>query len=191
VYIFYDDTGKIIAAVAADHPGVVLTRIPEGTTPLYLDDATYADVWNNLGEYTIQNGVPVYTPIPDSVKLANAQQAKIAQLRQSYAQTLASGFNVTIGGTQYTFGWQTDDKANLTALQKAIDQGFITFPVQYADIHGNPVTIPDQATLNTVEQTATRFFNAQHQQLLNLIAQVQAATTVSAVQAITWTPASY
>lgn len=189
MYVFYDANGKIICACEATSPDIIAPQNPG--TPLYLDDTQYADVWKNPTEYTIENGVPVYTPIPDSVKLANAQQAKVSELRSAYAQTMASGFNATVGDTEYTFGWQTDDKANLTALQKAIDQGFLTFPVQYGDIHGNPVTVPDQLTLNTIEQTATRFFNAQHQQVLNLIAQVKQATTVSTVNAIQWTPATY
>lgn len=188
--VYYDNsTGKILHAVEAKSPNDPIP--PNDGTPLYLDDIQYANVWNDMAEYTIQNGVPVHTPISDSVKLQNAQQAKIAQLRQGYAQTMAGGFNTTIGGTQYTFGWQTDDKINLNAVQTAVAQGFVTFPLQYSDIHGNPVTLSSPSDLTTLEVTAARFFNAQHQKLLNLIAQVQSANTVSAVEAITWTPASY
>jgi hypothetical protein len=135
----------------------------------------------------IRNGSLSFTP--NTVK--TAQSTQIALLRQGYEETIAQGFNATIGTTSYTFGWSTDDKANLSNTQQAIDQTFLTFPIQYSDIHGNPVTLSSQTDLNAVEQTATKFFNAQHQQILTLIGQVQTATTVSAVQAIVWSAATY
>ncbi|WAH35058.1 hypothetical protein [Alicyclobacillus dauci] len=132
------------------------------------------------------------TANPIGATLADVQTAKIAQLRNMYNQTLAAGFNVTIGSTQYTFGWTTDDITHMDATQNAVAKGFLTFPVQYADVNGSPVSIPDQTTLDSIESTATKFMTAQHQQVLNLIGQVQSPTaTTSSVNAIQWTPATY
>lgn len=148
-----------------------------GKYPFHVDMTTQAIVWD--------------TANPIGATLADVQASKKAQLKDMYQQTLATGFNVTIGTTTYTFGWATDDKANMNATQTAVDKAFTTFPITYADVHGNPVTIPDQATFNTIEQTASKFAFAQHQQILNLVGQVNTATTNDAVNAIQWTPATY
>jgi hypothetical protein len=162
---------------------------------LQLDFGQYAD---NFAKYPYHVDVTQSPPIivwdtanPIGATLQDVQSAKKAQLQDLYQQTLAAGFNVSINGTEHTFGWSTDDKANLGLLQQAIDKGVASFPVIYADVNGNPVNIPDQATLDLIEQTASRFAFAQHQQILNLIGQVNAATTIDEVNAIQWTPASY
>lgn len=189
MFVYHDSTGKIIGACEAADANV--TPPNNLGTPLYLDDATYADVWNNQSEYTIQNNMPVFTPIPDATKLANAQSAKISELRNGYNQTIAGGFSITLGATTHTFGWSTDDKTNLLATQEGITDGDLTFPVHYADIHGSPVSIPDQSTLSSIKSKATSFFNSQHQQILSLIGQDESATTVDAVNVIQWSAAAY
>jgi len=53
-------TGAIQSAIsAAKDPG---TYPKNPGTPLYLDDATYTDVWDHLNWYLIQDGVPVAQP---------------------------------------------------------------------------------------------------------------------------------
>jgi hypothetical protein len=185
LYVFYDDTGKIIAAVAADHPGVVLTRIPEGTTPLYLDDATYGDVWNNLGEYTIQNGVPVYTPIPDEVKLANAKQAKNAELHVAFNDALNGGFLSSADGTERRYGFAPMDRENLSHAANVMALGVAQYPIPYADINGNVVNL-DEAQMKQLIIDAQAHNLAQVTKLRQLLAQLQAATTIEQVNAITW-----
>ena len=56
--IYYDPTsGAIQSAISAtSDPG---TYPANPGTPLYLDDATYADVWHHPGWYLIQNDLPV------------------------------------------------------------------------------------------------------------------------------------
>jgi hypothetical protein len=188
LYVFVDTNGKIIAAVAADHPGVVLTRIPEGTTPLYLDDNQYADVWNNLGEYTIQNGVPVHTPIPDSVKLANAQKAKLEELYAGLQATLAAGFTSKTTGHTY----KTDDKArqNFMEALKWLELNPSATSILFFTLDAGWVShTPTQLQQAFVEGGMWK--QAQYNQYAALEAQVKAATTVDAVNAIHWTPATY
>lgn len=125
------------------------------------------------------------------ISLSQVQQRKIDQIRDMYNQTLASGFTVSLAGTSYTFGWTTDDMTHMNATQTAVGKGFLTFPILYADVKGNPVSIPDQTTLDLIEETATKFMMAQHQQGLQLVGQVQQATSVSAVNAINWSASTY
>ena len=150
-------------------------------------DAAVQDAQQHLSHYTVQNGTLVKT-VTDAQLLAEAQAAQIAQLRAGYAQTVAGGFVATVGGAQVTFGWQEADQRHLLQVQSAIDKAIDTFPVPYADINGASVSIPDQTTLTAIETAADKFDWAQIKQLRTMIAQVQAATTVAAVEAITWTP---
>lgn len=154
----------------------------------------YMVTWDGTQFNLVSWNLPDPQPTIDDLEqwyLAAVKQQAIAALRNGYNQTLLSGFQCVIGNNQYTFGWQTDDKTNMEITQTAIDKGFLTFPILYADINGNPVTLSSQSDLTAIEQAATKFFTAQHQQMLNLVAQVNSATTISAVEAITWAPASY
>jgi hypothetical protein len=154
----------------------------------------YTVTWDGTQFTLTAWNLPDPLPTSDEINnwyLAAVKQQTIATLRSGYTQTLLGGFQCTISNTQHTFGWQPDDKTNLELTQSAVDKGFLTFPILYSDIHGNPVTLSSQTDLTAIEQAATKFFSSQHQQLLNLITQVNSATTVSAVEAITWTPATY
>lgn len=192
--IAYDASGNIVAITdttplpswwnsAWQH--VVLT---DTTTP------TAQTVWDAgfvSQQYTVESGQVVINPNYSALQLAQAKTTQITLLRTGYMQTLAAGFQATITAGTYTFGWQTADESNLNALQTAIANSYLSYPAQYADVNGNPVSIANASDLTTIEQTAAKFMAAQHQQVLTLIGRVQPATTVSAVRAIIWTPASY
>lgn len=188
--VFYNSTGNIVAAVAANSPSVVntLTRIPDGTQPLYLDDTQYADVWANMAEYTIQNGVPVHTPIPDSVKLANAQQAKLAELKAGLQATLVGGF--TSKSTGHGYKTDSDGQTNFMEALKLIELNPSLTSINFYTTDAGWVShTPTQLQQAFVDGGAWK--QAQYNQYNTLSAQVKSATTVSAVEAITWTPASY
>lgn len=59
--VYYDPTSGAIqsAITAASDPG---TYPANPGTPLYLDDATWSEVWTHLGWYLIQEGAPVAQP---------------------------------------------------------------------------------------------------------------------------------
>lgn len=205
--IYYTaSNGTIIGGTAgSDLSGI--THLPSGADyAIFVNDATvnglnpsnapgtYSFTGVTAGPtYTVPtaSGTLTFTEQSAADQLSNAKTAQITKLRQGYVQTMASGFNFTIGTTQYVFGWSTDDKTNMDGTQTAVSKAFLTFPIQYSDIHGNPVSIPDQTTLDNLEHTATNFFSNNHQQVLNLIGNVNSATTVSGVEAVTWTPATY
>lgn len=157
----------------------------------YGEDASYFQQGYSYSVMSTQSPAAIQWGSAPTVSLAQAQATQKQLLEQGYQATLAAGFQATISAGTYTFGWRSSDIANMTALQMAINQTWQTFPVQYADVNGNPLSIASQTDLNTVEQTAQKFMTAQHQQVLSLIGQVQAATTVAGVNAIQWTAASY
>lgn len=185
-YADSDANGNIIAYYSDE----INSSIP--STAIQITDEQWQDSVNNIGKYMIQNGALVTKPPPsDDELLVQSQQGKISDLRNSYNQCLLNGFNVTIGSNTYTLGWSTDDKANLNATQTAVDRSYQTFPILYADINGSPITLSSQSDLDTIEQTATKFAFAQHQQILNLVGQVQSTSDTSTVNSISWTPATY
>lgn len=193
---FVDNTGKIIGGCYANSPNTLstITKTPDGCTAMYIDDTKYPDVWTNLGEWQIQNGIPVNVPIPDSVKLSNAQQAQISQLEQGLAETLNGGFvaKTLVGGatTPHTYPSDASAQSNFSGAVN----GFITNP--------NKATVMI-LTLDAgwLSHTKDEFYGvysdgdswkeAQYAQLTGLVGQVQSATTVTAVNSITWTPATY
>jgi hypothetical protein len=154
----------------------------------------YTVTWDGTQFALTSWNLPDPLPTSDEIEqwyLSALKQQALAQLKAGFNQTIAQGFQCTINGTTYTFGWQMIDQLHLQEVQYAIDKGIESFPIEYADIHGNIVIIPDQATLTALEQKAHSFAWAQVKQFRQLNRQVQSATTPSQVEGITWTPAAY
>ena len=118
--------------------------------------------------------------------LTQAKQDQVAALMQGYNATLDGGFTSSATGTPILYGWQQLDQLHLDMVQEGITQGTETFPVAYADIYGNEVLITSQAQLTQLDTDATNFSWTQIKQARTLTAQVMAATTISAVQAVVW-----
>lgn len=158
----------------------------------------FGDYAQNFAQYPYHIDITKSPPVivwdtsnPIGSSLADVQKSKIAQLRDMYNQALASGVNVTVGTTSHSFACTADDIARMDGTQTAINKAFLSYPILYSDYQGSPVSIPDQATFDTVQAAVAKFANAQHQQILNLVGQAQSATTTAAVNAIQWTPATY
>jgi hypothetical protein len=184
---YIDSNGKIVGGCWADSPDHIntITRIPDGCTAVYIDDTQYPDVWANMGEYTVQNGVPVHTPIPDDVKLANAKQAKIAELRLALTNAIAT-FQSSALGTPHTY---LADEKSMTLL--AAEYAYVKSP----EYDGQPTpwyTVEQGRVPHTGAQIAQVFVDgranvkAQYAHYDDLKAQVNAATTVDQVNAIKW-----
>ncbi|WDL96955.1 hypothetical protein [Alicyclobacillus sp. ALC3] len=155
---------------------------------------------------SLPNGAHAYRPSPSEMTaaeqfmlldpsintLADFQQAKIAELQEGYAATIAGGFTSNATGTATVFGWEQLDQAHLSQLQAAINQSIETFPVtDYADIYGNLVTLTAQANLTQLETDANNFAWANIKQIRALVGQVRVATTIAEVQAVGWSPGNY
>jgi len=175
-------------AITFDNNRVAQSVVPtNGVATVVIDPNVSGEITVATTVSGIRNGSLTFTPNT----LLTVQASKYKELRAGYAQTIATGFAATVGGTLYTFGWSTDDKATLADTQSSVDRGFLAFPFQYADIQGHPVPISAQADLDAIESTATKFFNAQHQQVLTLIGNVKAVTTIDDANAIQWAQATY
>lgn len=183
-----DEKGNIIGFYTDDP--TIGHDIPSTAIPI--TDEEWEDAVATNKKYLVENGALVLAPPPSEEELLDQAKAnKKAELDAAYNQTLLNGFKVTISGVDHVLGWTTDDKTNLNATQTAIDRGFWQFPLYYSDINGDPLLLSSQADLDIIEQTASKFFPNQHQQILTLKANVQNATTVDEVNAIVWTEAVY
>ncbi|GMA50114.1 hypothetical protein GCM10025857_14710 [Alicyclobacillus contaminans] len=194
VLIEYDQTGKLTNIAVAD-PDLDLTHFPpnvalidETTVPGLLQNWTYGVYDPTTKQITFQ----LPPPPSESELLVQAQQAKIAELQQSFQSSLLAGFQSSADGSQRTYGFsQTDQqhwdwlrgmvlsaKAGNTAAQNS-------FPLQVKDTEGNRIKLTvDQADqLCTDAQT---FYLNNYMHWDSLEQQVQAATTVDAVNAISW-----
>lgn len=175
------------------------------TTAIPITDVQWKDSMSNQGKYIVQKGQLVLAPpIPDETQFENAQNEKLDELQSGYLVTIQSGFTFTVGTSTYTMGWQQDgvhnDQLHLSMTQMAIDKGIETFPVPYADINGNPVSIPDQTTLTALDTKANSFSWNQLKQWRTLSGNVKSLTFsnyatlqdgLNAINAIVWTPATY
>lgn len=190
MWVFYDPTTNRItstagATLATDycppHPGSVI----------YLDDAANATEYADIGNYIVQNGALVYSPVlTPAQQLANAQTAQVALVEAGYAATLNAGFTSSANGTATVYGYAQGDIQHMNMIATAMVANIETWPVDYADIHGTVVPLT-QAQFTTLITDANRFNWAQITQLRSLVGNIMTATTVAAVQAIVWTPATY
>lgn len=185
--IFYQPNGAIVGGCAANSPNDMagITKIPDGCNAIYLDDTQWGAVWTNMSEYTIQNGVPVYTPISDATKLANAQQAKITQLESARESVITAGFTSTADGTSRTYKSDKDSQDLMDQESTAMALGIAVFPQTWTAADGTVVSLSDVQFKQLV--TDFRAFKKQqwdHFQQLAL--QVRQAATVSEVNAIVW-----
>jgi hypothetical protein len=183
---YYDSTGKIIGGCYADSPDVLgtITKIPDGCQALYIDDKQYPNVWTDMGEYTIQNGAPVSTPIPDSVKLTNAQQAKKAELTKAFAASLLNGFTSTADGTSRTYAIDPVAMGKWTGAMSVINSGKGQANITVKDFNGNKVTLTS-AQFQQMAADGFNFYSAQEQHLWDLEDQTNAAT-LATIGSITW-----
>ena len=115
MYLFYDQNGKILHYSGARSPENKLTSIPEGTTPLYLDDEEYPDVKEKYSYYTIENNIPAYfTYVPDSVRLPSMQQAKIEEINLACNLEILGGFESSVlGGEHHHYKFDMEYQANM------------------------------------------------------------------------------
>jgi hypothetical protein len=149
--------------------------------PFHVDVTNQSIVWD--------------TANPIGASLQDIQNAKIAQLRDMFTQTLCSGFKSSADGTERTYGYtptnyEHSDQSNMNKVSTQILMGTATFPIPYADIIGSPVPL-NQAQFTQLVTDAGNFELAQTEQLRSLIGQVQQATTTDEVNTIQWAPATY
>lgn len=190
----YDAGGKIQYANNTDTAD---SSWPSTLSTLTLDDTTTPTgdtVFWNQDAYIIQNGAVADNPNWPTIQLSQAKQTQLALLNAGLATTLNGGFEAKtlVGGaaTPHTYPTNPSAQSNFNGAINA----FIANP------NKTSVTV-ETLDVGWVSHTKSEFYGiyadgdtwkeAQYTQLNNLIAQVKAETTVSGVEAIVWTPATY
>ena len=99
--VYYDATGAIVCKIEAATDSGTYPKNPG--TPLYLDDATYADVWANPGRYLIVADAPARQPY---IALTTATDATTTPPTVTVTATLTGG-NAT--SVTFTIGTSAQD----------------------------------------------------------------------------------
>ena len=160
--------------------------VPSGVTAIPITDAEWqAALSSPYQPVTVVNGV---LTIPSGPTLAQAKSRQIALLQSAFQKAEQAPVSITLAsGVTTSFGMTPHDWTKIVGLYSKYVVKGIALPSGYQ--------IPDtNGTLQAVTVTdIENLFNAGETQmtgaiakLASLVAQVQSATTVSAVQAIVW-----
>lgn len=167
------------------------TLIPSGFTmlgPYTALDTEQQAVAVSPQAYLYQGGAFTSNPAWPAQQLTQAQAAQLAILTTGYNATLTGGFTSSATGAAVTYGSSAADYTNMTELLTSNSAGIATWPFPWQLPSGNVVDLT-QAQFTQLCKDAQAWKVAQINQLRSLAGQVQAATSVSAVLDILWTPA--
>ena len=184
MYLFYDIDGKIIATCSAKSSDEKLTYIPEGLIALYIDDIEYTNVKNNCPDYLIIDGEPVYTPIPESLKLLPLQEGKIEEINLKCNLEIIGGFDSSVLGESHHYKFDMEYQANmnqqmgLISLDPTIE--FIPWPTS------SGVLIHTKSQFIQLLKEASDFKSNKLFRYFDLKAQILAMTTIEQVKEVVW-----
>lgn len=143
----------------------------------------------------VVNGVLTSSPSPGPFYVRNqttgawepdmptAIAAKIASLQQS--RDAASAANVVVGGS--AFAVPSAIQTGIKRLADRLAAGKTTALKALLDANGNPVSPVTLSLLQSIEDAVAANTEAAWNQYGTLVAQAKAATTLSQLDAITWT----
>jgi hypothetical protein len=195
-FLVYNPTDGVIKCAYTTSDIANLAEITAANTPAGYDSLAVpidSPVVRNQVGWIIQSGQLVaVAPTADEL-LANAKTAQHTIIENSYALFANSGFTSTALGSSYLYPSTPVDQANLTAVVTAS-----LIPTQPANWTALFLCAPDTPPLvwNYVAHTATQihqvgidalaFIMNMKLKRAQLLGQIEAATTVAAVQAIVW-----
>ena len=169
--------------ICGDHDIGVQALSGEGVA----DISNLAD-WDGNESNWVWNGTAITKKVVDSQsQLAAAKAAQIASLQAAYQRALTAPVSYTTkAGTTATFA---QDATTVSNLQDALlgSQASQTWSINlWLDVSGSPVSPFTFADLQGLAAAMESADTPKFTELLTLIAQVNAATTIAAVQAIIW-----
>lgn len=161
---------------------------PDGTVPKDAIECTQQQA-ENPQAWAISNGAIVSAPATQL--LAQAQAAQIAIITQACAGAITGGFSSSALGSAHTYPSQPNDQSNLigaaTASQSPTLPAGWTCNFWCADSTGAwALRAHTAAQIQQVLADGVAAREALSTKLAALVAQVEAATTVAAVQSIVW-----
>lgn len=182
----YNTQGQIVAYYDnIDSPA------PSGVQVLNITEAQWQECIAQPG-WTVQNGVLVAPPAPTAAQLlAQAQAAQISIITQACAAAITSGFTSSALGSAHTYPSGLTDQANLTAnvlssLLPGLPSTWTT-PQLCQDASGVWAYVAHTAAqIQQVGSDGKAAILGYLTKKASLQAEIEAATTVSAVQAIVW-----
>ena len=160
--------------------------VPPGVTTIPITDTEWqAALSSPYQPVTVVNGV---LTIPSGPTLAQAKTSQIALLQSAFQKAEQAPVSVTLAsGVTTSFGMMPHDWTKIVGLYSKYVAKGIALPSGYQipDANGNlqAVTVTDIENLFNAGETQMTGAIAK---LASLVAQVQSATTVSAVQAIVY-----
>jgi hypothetical protein len=176
-YLLMDSAGAVIGSGYS----------PDGTLPSDAVACTAAQAATPL-DYTVSNGAVV--PQSDAWVLAAAQAAQIASIRAACQAAIVDGFTSSALGSAYTYPSTTTDQNNLFNAATVAAGQSTAWKTWMWCATGSPLEWDLIAhTATQVQQVNADFLAAREavqKKYANLLAQIKSATTVAAVQALTW-----
>lgn len=157
-------------------------------------------IWTNTaarttGAYSVDKSqsppVIVLTPPPSAAQqLAAAQALQIAKLRMACDAWITGGYVSSALGAPHTYPSTRDDQINMLG---SVADAQLSHPADWTTpfwcVDANGVWAMAEHTAEQIQQAGSdgkAFIVVAQQKLVGLVPQVLAATTVAAVQAISW-----
>lgn len=127
-----------------------------------------------------------------TASLAQVQAAQKQIIEQGYEATLAAGFQSSANGAATTYTYRpVPDQLNYNKIATNILLGKQAYPFTLTDAGGTSQSFTTQAEFEQLATDAGAFDWAQSNQLMTMNQQIDAATTVDAVNAIQWSAGTY
>jgi hypothetical protein len=184
-FVIYDATTGIVRAAlsAVHHDGdtVIANNTPEGCAALVVDGSN--PVMVSQKGWVVTNGVLAQVPPSPAELLASAQTIQSATIESSYQDAI---YNQPISYMDTTFWTDQNSQSMLMGavvgfqMDGGVPAGFSWWDSTSTAI---PMTL---AQLQGLYQAILGRFNACFVKRKTLLAQIEAATTVAAVEAIVW-----
>lgn len=136
-------------------------------------------------QYVVQNGALIQNPTWSDIELTQAKQARMQYLAQSFEQAISAGFPSSADTTSRTYAIDPVAMGKWTGTLALINSGGVTTNITVKDLAGNKVTLtPTQFKQFALD--GFHYFNTQEQNLWAKEVDAESATTVEAVNAVTW-----
>ena len=174
-YASYDASG-----IVNGYYDSIDSPLPPGVKAIPITDAEWQEAISSPYQpVTVVNGV---LNIPSGPTLAQAQSSQIAALRTACANAITGGFSSSALGSLYNYPSDPLSQSNMNTVAGSSSGGSLWCE------SGGVWTFKahTQAQAQAVLAAFVAWLNSCQSQLATLTAEVNAATTVSAVQAVVW-----
>ncbi|WP_261541689.1 hypothetical protein [Burkholderia multivorans] len=174
----YDAQGNITAFYdTVDSPA------PAGTSVIEITNAQWMTCITQQGQWCVSKGALAQVPPPSAAQLlATAQATQNAALNAACSTAIMSGFSSSALGSMYNYPSTLTDQTNQNTVAQCASGGLL-----WCETAGSwSFKQHTQSQAQAVVASFSAWLNKCQQQLVDLTNQVNAATSVSAVESIAW-----